>query len=415
MNNERRIQVVAGWLKTEPVIGVLFASTQRGNQTYSFEYSDYWLKNFGHLTLDPDLYPFRGRQFLPAGKKMFGMFSDCSPDRWGRKLMNRRESIVSQQEGRSQRTLYEIDYLLGVFDDTRSGALRFKDEKTGKYYSSETYLETPPLAKLRQLQQYSFDFEDNKDPYEKKWIKQLIVPGSSLGGARPKSSVKDEYGAFWIAKFSSRNDEFHVPAWEKTLNELAAMVGLDVPESMYIEFDSLSSCFLSKRFDRNMKDGNYGRIHFTSAMTMLGKIDGDSASYLDIAEFIKQNSSKPQKDLYELWSRIAFNMAVSNTDDHLRNHGFLLKNNFWELSPLFDITPSLFRSELSLNIDEYNSAKDTSLLLETAKYYAMDFDTATERLTEIFSIVQKNWRRIASKYGISNNEQALMKKCFPES
>ena len=148
---------------------------------------------------------------------------------------------------------------------------------------------------------------------------------------------------------------------------------------------------------------------------MLGKIDGDSASYLDIAEFIKQNSSKPQKDLYELWSRIAFNMAVSNTDDHLRNHGFLLKNNFWELSPLFDITPSLYRSELSLNIDEYNSAKDTSLLLETAKYYAMDFDTATERLTEIFSIVQKNWRRIASKYGISNNEQALMKKCFPES
>lgn len=409
-DGEKRIIVEAAWLPENPVIGTLFCNVSRGSQVYSFEYSDDWLREFSHIILDPDLYPFRGRQYLSQGKAMFGIFADCSPDRWGRRLMQRREMIYAREENRSLRTLYEMDYLLGVHDESRTGGLRFKDYETGGYYSDESYLATPPMTSLRKLQQSSLDFEDNKTPYSRKWLEQLISPGSSLGGSRPKATVKDTDGSLWLAKFSAKNDEIHECAWEKVINDLAGLSGLNVAESRFIRFGGDKACFLSKRFDRT-SEGNR-RIHYSSAMTQLGKVDGQSASYLDIAEVIRRNSSEPDRELKELWSRIAFNIAVSNTDDHLRNHGFLLTNGRWSLSPLFDITPNQYRREMALNITENDNSKSLELLMKTAKYYNLGLEESKRLAIGIFKTVRENWERLAGKYNIPSSEIELMSVCF---
>ena len=406
--SDRKIIVEASWLEKPINIGTLYSNTSRGNQVYSFEFSKEWLSNYSHIFLDPDLSPVSGRQFITSSKPIFGLFADSAPDRWGRKLMHRREVIFAREENRKENTLYEIDYLLGVHDESRIGGIRFKDENTGRYFSDDQYLSTPPLTSIRELQDYSLDFESNKDPYSKKWIEQLIAPGSSLGGARPKATVRDTDGSLWIAKFSSKNDEIHECAWEKVINDLAKKSGLNVTESKYIKFTEKTGCFLSRRFDR--ENGN--RIHYASAMTMLGKTDGETASYLDIAKFIKQSSSNSEKDLKELWSRLAFNIAVSNTDDHLRNHGFLLKNDHWELSPFFDITPNRYRHELSLNITESDNSKSLELLMETAPFYGIELLDAKNIAKNIFITVKENWKPIAKKYGIPAGEIALMDVCF---
>lgn len=406
--DERRITVEAAWIKDSPVIGTLFCNIARGVPVYSFEFSDQWLEKYPEIILDPDLLPYRGRQYLPDSKPIFGIFADCSPDRWGRKLMRRREAIYAREQNRGIKTLYEVDFLLGVHDESRTGAIRFKDSNTGKYYSDESYLTTPPFTSLRKLQQLSLDFEDNKDPYSRKWIEQLVSPGSSLGGSRPKATVKDTDGSLWIAKFSAKNDEIHECAWEKAINDLAVLSGLNVSETKFIKLDDKKGCFLSKRFDREGEE----RIHYSSAMTQLGKVDGESASYLDIAQFIKQNCMFPDRDLKELWSRIAFNIAVSNTDDHLRNHGFLLKNNRWELSPVFDITPNQYRNEMSLNITEDDSSKSLDLLMKTAKYYNLSLEESKKIAINIFKTIQDNWASLARKYGIPASEIEFMQGCF---
>ena len=405
---ERKIIVEAAWIKDSPVIGTLFCNIARGNQIYSFEFSEQWLEKYSEIVLDPDLLPYRGRQYLSNSKPIFGIFADCSPDRWGRKLMQRREAIYAREQNRSIKTLYEIDFLLGVHDESRNGAIRFKDDITKKYYSDESYLSTPPFTFLRELQQLSLDFENNKDPYSRKWIEQLVSPGSSLGGARPKATVKDTDGSLWLAKFSAKNDEIHECAWEKVINDLAVLSGLNVTETKFMKFDDKKGCFLSKRFDREKEK----RIHYSSAMTQLGKVDGETASYLDIAQFIKQNSMFPDRDLKELWSRIAFNIAVSNTDDHLRNHGFLLKNNRWELSPVFDITPNQYRNEMSLNITEDDNSKSLDLLMKTAKYYNLSLEESKKIAINIFKTVQNNWTSLARKYEIPASEIELMNVCF---
>jgi serine/threonine-protein kinase HipA len=409
-NDEKKIAVEADWLSGSPEIGTLYCNITRGSQVYSFEFTDSWLSEHSGLILDPDLLPCRGRQYLPDGKPIFGIFADCAPDRWGRKLMKRRESILAKTENRTERTLYETDYLLGVHDESRTGGLRFKNKETNEYYTDSSYLTTPPFTSLRELQQLSLDFEDNKDPYSKKWLEQLISPGSSLGGSRPKATVKAPDGSLWLAKFSAKHDEIHECAWEKVINNLAVLCGLNVPESDFRKFDNKTECFMSKRFDRDNKRNS--RIHYSSAMTQLGKTDGEEASYLDIAEFLKQNSGNPNKDLKELWSRIAFNIAVSNTDDHLRNHGFLLRNNMWELSPVFDITPNRYRHEMSLNITDTDNSKSLELLMRTAKYYNLNIDDAKHIAINIFSTVRNNWKKQAIQYEIPAAEQELMSICF---
>lgn len=323
MTSERKtIYVYENWSKQEPQrIGTLYVDRIRGAEHFSFEYSDAYLNRSGSsIAIDPELLLYRGRQFS-TGKPNFGIFSDSAPDRWGRTLLDRRERIRARAAGEKPRKLLESDYLLGVYDRTRMGALRFSFEEGGPFLSDAEDDEVPPWATLRTLEEASRQLEKDEDIYNDKWLSQLLKPGSSLGGARPKANVEDVDGSLWIAKFPSKNDEVNTGAWEKTVNELAARCGLNVPPARLETFTKNGSTFLVRRFDRE----GAKRIHFASAMTMLGKTDGassaDGTSYLEIAEFLRSAGSKADDDLRELWKRIVFNMAVSNTDDHLRNHG----------------------------------------------------------------------------------------------
>ena len=296
-------------------MGTLFVDTAKRNEHYSFEYSDKWLKEtkFSYQ-LDPDIFFYSGRQF--PSKNEFGIFADSCPDRWGRALINRRERIQADREKRKPRELHTSDYLLGVYDETRMGALRFKTDKDGEFLSNDSDVAAPPWTTLRTLEEASRNYEIDEDFLNDKWLKQLIKPGSSLGGARPKANVEAPDGSLWIAKFPSKNDEYNIGAWEKVTHDLAKLCGLNVPESKLETFSKLGSTFLVKRFDRDGKK----RIHFSSAMTMLGKTDGasadDGSSYLDIVSFLKSYGANPKQDIIELWKRIVFNMAVNNTDDH---------------------------------------------------------------------------------------------------
>ena len=299
---EKVIYVYDDFSYDEPILmGRLYVNVIRGGETYSFEYDKAWLKSTGlNLSLDPELLPYVGRQY-PRGKGIFGLLADLSPDRWGRMLMNKRERIQAEREGRKPRKLYDSDYLLGVYDVTRMGGVRLKIDMEGSFLSNDKESTVPPWTTLRTLEEASRNFENDESSLAEKWLNQLIRPGSSLGGARPKATVMAPDGQLWIAKFPSKNDDNDTGAWEKVAYDLAALCGLNVTESKLEKFSKLGSTFLIKRFDRN---GNK-RVHFASAMTLLGKTDGASAadgtSYLDIAAFIKSHGARPKEDLVELW------------------------------------------------------------------------------------------------------------------
>ena len=400
----KTIYVYENWLSDTPsLIGRLYVDTVRGGERYSFEYDKKWLSNPIAVTLDPDLSLYSGRQY-PIGKEKFGLFADSSPDRWGRILMKRRERILASKEDRKPRTLNESDYLLGVYDETRMGALRFSLEEGGAFLSDDSDTPTPPWTSLRTLEEASREFEKDERGLTDKWLKQLLKPGSSLGGARPKASILAPNGDLWIAKFPSKHDEGNVGAWEKVVHDLARLCGLNVPESKLERFSKNGSTFLVKRFDRV----GARRIHFSSAMTMLGKTDGagagDGTGYLDMVDFIKSNGASPKEDLVELWRRLVFNMAVSNTDDHLRNHGFLLTKRGWKLSPLYDVNPVEEGDELSLNVSENDNSISIDLAIETAHYYGIKEADARLMAAEILAIVRDNWENIAKKCGLSRTD-----------
>lgn len=411
---EKAIYVYENWSGENPVlIGTLFASSVRGKEQFSFEYDTMWLASeSANYFLDPDLALYRGRQYVPMDKTIFGVFADSCPDRWGRVLMKRREAIQAKKEDRKPKTLGESDYLLGVYDRTRMGALRFKVKEDGPFLSDDDSLALPPWTTLRTLEAASLGFENDKSGLGEKWIKQLLVPGSSLGGARPKATVQDENGNLWIAKFPSKHDEVNSGAWEKVVHDLAKLCGLNVPESRLETFSKTGSTFLVKRFDRDGKR----RIHFTSAMTLLGKKDGasgqDGSSYLDIASFIRQSGANPEQDLKELWRRIVFNMAVSNTDDHLRNHGFILAKTGWRLSPLYDVNPIPYGDILALNVNADDNSISMELAVSVAKYFNINKKEADKAVNEISVTVRDNWERIAKKCGLSRKDCEYMRPAF---
>jgi serine/threonine-protein kinase HipA len=412
MSDEKTIYVYADFLSYHNErIGTLYASGNKGRELYSFEYDSKWLQQ-GCRFLDPDLQFYSGRQYLNDDKRMFGVFADSCPDRWGRLLMKRREAIRAGKVGEKPKKLLESDFLLGVYDEARMGGLRFKTETDGSYLSNDKDFATPPWTSLRELEAASAGFENHDNLSEEKWLRQLIAPGSSLGGARPKATVMAPDGSLWVAKFPSKHDEHNSGAWEMVVHDLAVMCGLHVPEAKLENFSKFGSTFLVKRFDR---DGNK-RIHFSSAMTMLGKTDGsdaaDGSSYLEIASFLKANGAQPQKDLFELWKRIVFSMTVSNTDDHLRNHGFILTEDGWCLSPLYDVNPDIYGNNLSLNVDENDSHIDFELAVSAAKYYGIDVKQAHTIVGEMQNTVRENWRTIAKKYGISHGEIKRMEPAF---
>ncbi len=411
--NQKTIFVYDNFSTEQPVLmGSLYVNVIKGGESYSFEYDKDWLRKTGlTLTLDPELMPYSGRQY-PTGKNIFGLFADASPDRWGRVLMNKRERILAEKEGRKPSKLYDSDYLLGVYDETRMGGIRFKANQEGPFLSDDKETAAPPWATLRTLEEASRNFENDETGLTEKWLNQLIKPGSSLGGARPKATVVDTKDQLWIAKFPSKNDENDTGAWEMVAHDLAALCGLNVPEAKLEKFSPLGSTFLIKRFDRMGSK----RVHFASAMTLLGKTDGasaaDGSSYLDIAAFIKSYGAQPKKDLSELWKRIVFNMAVTNTDDHLRNHAFILTDKGWILSPLYDVNPVPYGDELSLNVDEEDNSISIDLAVQTAVRFGISESDAEAQAEEILKIVRDNWEKTAAGYGLTRRQIEEMRPAF---
>lgn len=414
---ETTIWVYADWesLNGPQLMGVLTAQQVRGKEVFSFEYDDSWM----HLTnqflfLDPHLGLYKGKQFLADDQINFGIFLDSSPDRWGRLLMRRKEARNALEEKREERILFETDYLLGVFDENRMGGLRFKLDGQGEFMHNQKQMSTPPFASIRELEYASLQLERDdviNDPAYNQWLSLLIDPGSSLGGARPKASVVDEKGNLWIAKFPSVNDQKNTGAWELALNQLAVNCGIDVPEARIQQYTSKHHTYLTKRFDRRQQS----RIHFASAMTLLGFQDGadfkDGIGYLDLVGFIVQQSAAVKEDLEQLWRRVVFNMFVSNTDDHLRNHGFILTKQGWRLSPAYDMNPNEMGNGLTLNVSENINEQDLSLALSTAKHYQLNISEANKIISDMKKELAQ-WQAIAKKNGINKAEIEQTKRAF---
>lgn len=414
---QRQIYVYADWVGlSEPTrMGTLLATPSRGKEIFSFEYDHDWLKNTNAQVLDPRLQLFKGAQYAPNDQENFGIFLDSSPDRWGRVLMRRREAQLAREDGREEQKLLESDYLLGVHDQHRMGALRFRLSKEGSFLDDNDKYASPPLTSLRELEQASFALEKNNAEKQKdypKWIRMLIAPGGSLGGARPKASVIDANKHLWIAKFPSLQDEQDVGVWEMVVYQLARKAGINMAEANVKQFNGKHHTFLSKRFDRSNKGE---RIHYASAMTLLRHLDGDDCSkgvsYLELAEFITRDGANPDTDLEQLWRRIVFSICVSNTDDHLRNHGFLLQPHGWVLSPAFDMNPNPHGDGLKLNISATDNSQDLTLAKEVAEYFRIKADCANEIIKQIVSVVKK-WRVEADKIGLSLSEQDHMREAF---
>jgi serine/threonine-protein kinase HipA len=415
---KRHIEVYADWaaLNGPSLIGFLSSETIRGKEVFSFEYTTDWLSRHKAHQIDPALQLFTGPNYPPQQKENFGIFLDSSPDRWGRVLMKRREALLAKKEERKEKKLLESDYLLGVYDQHRVGGLRFKENSDGPFLNNEKDLASPPWTKLKELEYACLALESenaNSSPFYSDWLKMLVAPGGSLGGARPKASVVDENKNLWIAKFPSGNDSFNVGAWEKVAYILASKAGITVPNSQIKRINSKHHTFLSKRFDRT---DSGERLHYCSALTLLQRNDGDDAeqgaSYLELAETIIKYGSEPDKDLKKLWRRIVFSICISNVDDHLRNHGFLLnESNGWRLSPAFDINPNPDGDGLTLNISDSDNSQDLDLAKEVAQYFRISRNESDVITGEITSVVRE-WRKEASRLKISSDEQDQMARAF---
>lgn len=415
-DNKRSISVYAHWqgMDSPFLMGVLHSDRLKGKEIFSFEYNGDWLTNGPSQLLDPNLQMYSGLHYLNEDQENFGMFLDSSPDRWGRILMRRREAAMARIEGREEQKLFETDYLLGVYDGHRMGALRFKIED-GPFLNDNRDMASPPWTSLRELEQVSLRLEEDdviEDPEYLRWLSMLIAPGASLGGARPKASIVDNDGGLWIAKFPSRNDQGDIGGWEIITYELAIASGIKMAESKAQKFSSDYYTFLTKRFDRT---NNNTRVHFASAMTMLGYTDGqdhsDGASYLELVEFIQNHGANVDHDLEQLWRRIVFSICVTNTDDHLRNHGFILTDGGWVLSPAYDINPVETGTGLKLNISDEDNSLDLDLALEVCEFFRLTEGQAKEIITQIKTVVC-TWKDVATKYGISRAEQELKALAF---
>ncbi len=411
--NKFDIYVYAHWkgMPEPKPIGMLSAHFAKGKKAFSFEYDKIWVKSQQQQLLDPDIQFFSGTQF-PNNKENFGVFLDSMPDTWGRTLMKRRAAQQARELNEKVPILYDIDYLLGVYDESRMGALRFKTNSEGPFLDNNSGMPTPPWSSIRELQHAADSLEIDEDNEDvKKWLAILIAPGSSLGGARPKANILDKDKELWIAKFPSRNDTIDKGAWEYHAYELAVNAGITMSPCRIEKVAGKHHTFFTKRFDREKGE----RIHFASAMTMTGNnediIRDKTASYLDIAEFISNYGVNIEENLHQLWRRIVFNIAISNTDDHLRNHGFILTDEGWILSPAYDLNPSVDKDGLALNIDMDNNALDFEIAKSVGDFFRLDEKQMNKIITEVSDSVSE-WEKIADKIGISKSEREMMKGAF---
>lgn len=389
-------------------VGTLWSHFSRGKETSDFEYSNEWLNYKNSFSLEPGLFFGKGKQVNTRQVPLFGSFGDSAPDTWGRILMRRYENQLAKKENRSPRTLNEIDYLLFVNDIARQGALRFKTENNDEFQYPSNIKAIPPLIDLTKLLAASEKIIESSE--KESDLQLLLAPGSSLGGARPKASVLDKNGDLCIAKFPKKDDFTNNVLWEGVALTLAKQCGLNVQE-WSIQKAGKKNVILLKRFDRK---GNI-RISFLSAMSMLNAVDNDSQihSYLDIADAIRQYGSNPGVDLIELWKRMVFSILISNTDDHLRNHGFLYTGaNGWKLSPLYDVNPSPDnKNVLSTYITQTDNAQDIDLALSVCEYFDLDINSAKQITNDLKSVI-KNWQNVAKQLGLNKSEIDKMGSAF---
>lgn len=402
-----KLYVYADWVGLEKPaqIGALQYDRKGADEVYSFCFNNIWLSKHKDLFLSADLGNWSGWQY-PAEKNVIpGMFADVMPDRWGRLLLRRREQLLAQKENRSARQLSSYDMLMLIHDKGRMGGLRFKTDPQGEFINNDAYLSTPPFTKLRDLEYWCDEFEEREDrklPPEEKWLANLIVPSTGLGGARPKANILDEKGGLNIAKFPSHDDTEDKELWEHFAHLMARHCGINTAETRLLE-GKKNHILLSRRFDR---DEIGRRIHIASAMTLLGLKDGCNANtgngYLDIVDFILQNTGNPEKDIRELYRRVAFNICIGNSDDHFRNHSFLLAEDGWTLSPAYDINPTNNRSQ-ALLISKDSSMADLKTLMDASDDYMIDKEDAKSIIYDV-QMKFRDWRKVARQLQIPNME-----------
>lgn len=391
---------------SETRVGTLFRERSRGHEVVSFAYEASYLAHAAHVEIDPALSLVAGRLHA-SPDRMFGVFRDCAPDRWGRVLMDRREAVEAKLENRAPRRLSEFDFLAGVDDTTRHGALRLRTTEDPAAYVDDRDRSVPPFSRLRELQALAARLERGDDaPELERWLSQLVAPGSSLGGAQPKASFLAEDGSLWLAKFPSTQDRHDQGAWEYLASVLAGRAGVEMPRSRLLELGPRYRTFAAERFDR--VDGS--RRLYASAMTLLGHEDGDAASYVDVAEAIQLHgaSERIAAELAQLYRRIVFSILIANRDDHLRNHGFLRTPTGWALSPAFDISPNPDKSNHALAIDETDSTPSLANLRAIRELYRLDEARARAIETEVRTAV-RSWPELADELRIARPERERLR------
>ena len=405
---DREVLVYVDLQGTPRLVGRLWARTRRDRENATFEYDKSWLAHTERFSLEPALKLGPGPFHTPSDKPLFGAIGDSAPDRWGRVLMRRAERRRAERAGQTPRTVLEIDYLLLVDDEARQGALRFAAKEGGPFLADQGAVKIPPLIDLPRLLSAAEHVVDDSDSDED--LRLLLAPGSSLGGARPKASVRDRDGHLLIAKFPNKGDEVNTVVWEAVALTLARNAGIDVPE-WRLESISEKPVLLLRRFDREAG----ARVPFLSAMSMLDARDNEAHSYLEFVDVLRQYGAAPKEDMRVLWRRIVFSILISNTDDHLRNHGFLWTGSAgWRLSPAYDLNPvptDIKPRVLTTTIDLEDATASLKLAYDVAPYFELTTEDARGIAREVGNAVM-SWRKEAALLGLRNAEIDRMASAF---
>ena len=405
---ETQVYVYVDIAGTPHLTGRLWARVRKGKQSATFEYHPGWLENVDRFSLEPALTLGPGPFHTPSGTRLFGTIGDSAPDRWGRVLMRRAERRRAERAGETPRTLMEIDYLLMVDDEARQGALRFAGQEGGPFLAEQKTARIPPLIDLPQLLSAAENVVGNTDSHED--LRLLLAPGSSLGGARPKASVRDQDGHLAIAKFPHKDDEINTVLWEAVALRLAAKAGIPVPDWRNVHVQN-KPVLLLRRFDRIQGQ----RIPFLSAMSMLGASDNESRSYLEFVDALRRFGASPKQDMHGLWRRIVFNILISNTDDHLRNHAFLYAGpDGWRLAPAYDLNPvptDIKPRVLTTAIDLDDGSASLDLAMSVVGYFELDEEKACVIAAEVGQAVA-TWRKESAQLGLTQSEIDRMASAF---
>lgn len=413
-NAREQVQVVldADVLPASCQVGTLFHAAGRGSDVFSFAYDEAWLRRPDAFELDPGLQLVGGENYPANSAGVFRIFLDSAPDRWGRVLLERRETLRARAENRAPRALGEWEFLLGVHDAARMGALRFRATADGPFLDNDANRAAPPLASLRELEAAALSLEDpaaQDSPHYRAWLTALLAPGSSLGGHRPKANFTDTDESLWIAKFPSRQDRRDMGALEMLVHQLATEAGIDAPAARVFRLGSDYCTFACQRFDR----AKGRRRFFVSAMTLLQREDGSGGSYLELADFVQSRGVAEHiaADLRQLWTRVVFNILVRNTDDHLRNHGFIYAGSGWRLAPAYDVNCNPSGTQHALAIDERDHTGDVQLALDSAGIYGLKAGAANQILARVRAVLG-TWRDKARRLQLRREDIESIEPVF---